>query len=403
MEIEFVFDVVCPFAYLASTRVGALGVQVRWSPVLLGGLFRAHGAPSDPNAVMPAAKQRWTRTDLARQAAVLGVPVRFPDAHPRRTVDAMRLLVGAPEGLLPALAARLYRAYWVDGDDVADRAVLRAIGLEFGLDADVIVDDPAVKAALRARTDAAAARGVFGVPSTIVGDEVFWGADRLRFVRRALGLPDAPAPGVPAAPSRPPATIEWFHDVASPFSYLASTRVAKLAADTGATLIRRPILLGALFRDVGTPEVPLFTFSTAKQAYVHADLRRWAAWWDVPIRWPSTFPIRSLIAQRVAVAEPAATDALYRAAWVDDRDVSTADGVRAVLDGAGFDGAALVARTSDPAIKDRLRADTERGRDLGVVGVPTFVVDGALFWGQDRLDHVDLAARGYGFDPVSVR
>jgi 2-hydroxychromene-2-carboxylate isomerase len=417
MALELYFDVVCPFAYLASQRVPALaraaGVPLRWRPILLGGVLRALGGDVDPNASMPAPKRRLTRLDMLRQADLLGVPLAVPADHPRRTLLAMRWLTAVPDEQVPALAERLFRAYWVDGVDLSDRAALRTIGRELGADVDALIDDPAIKAALRARTDEAVARGVFGVPTVFVRERsplrsggperLVWGADRLWQVEEALGLPTSAAPALPAPGSlgptpraaRPGAPIELFHDFASPFSYLASTQIHRVAAEVGAAVTLTPILVGALFDAIGTPMVPVDTFAPAKQAYVRQDLSRWAARWGVPFRFASRFPIRSLHAGRVALAEPAATDALYRAAWAEDRDISTADGLQRVLDDAGFDGVALLEQAQQPAVKEALRANTERAVAQGVCGVPTAAVGDQLFWGQDRLDHVALASTGW--------
>ena len=94
--------------------------------------------------------------------------------------------------------------------------------------------------------------------------------------------------------------------------------------------------------------------------------------------------------------EPAAMSVLYRAAWAEDRNIGDPEVLVQVLDAHGFDGQALLAGTADPAVKARLRANTERAVAAGICGVPTFVIDGeVLFWGQDRLDQVELALRGW--------
>jgi 2-hydroxychromene-2-carboxylate isomerase len=381
VEIDFWFDVVCPFAYLASAKIEALaaeaGATVRWRPVLLGGLLRDLGSPTDPNVAMIAAKKRAVHRDIVRQAAWLGVPLTLPDAHPRRTLDAMRLLCAVPEAEIPALAHRLFRAYWVDGLDVADRDVLRALCP----DVDRLVAD---KQPLRARTAEAAAQGVFGVPTFGIGETRIWGVDRLLFVRRALGLPEDRTTPPPTGP--PAETVEWFHDFASPFSYLSSVAVAEAAGP--ARLVARPILVGALFRELRTPLVPLQGYPSAKQAWVGADLAAWAELRQVPFRFPSRFPIRSVLALRSAIVEPRATPALYRAAWADDLDVADPAVVHRVLDAAGFDAARILAATDTPEVKETLRANNARAVHLGVFGVPTFRVDDALFFGQDRLHHV---------------
>lgn len=392
--MRFFYDVVCPFAYLASTRIAALadeaGVDVEWRPVLLGGLLRAHGAPTVPMDAMPAAKARLTVLDARRQADLWGVPLRFPDAHPRRTVDAMRLLVAVDDARRPALSSALYRAYWVEGLDVADRAVLRAIAAPFGLDPDRVCADPAVREALFANTAEAVERGVFGVPTVEIDGELHWGADRLSFVRERLGLP------LPAPPSGGSGgQVTFFHDFSSPFSYLAAARVEEVAARVGATVEWVPFLLGALFREIGTPMVPLASFSEARRRWQVADLRRHAQRHGIPFRFATTFPLRTVTALRAALVEPAITPVVYRAAWAEDRDIGDDDVLRGVLDDAGFDGASLLDRAGSPEVKLALRAHTERALRAGACGAPTFVVGDQVFWGQDRLDMVAEALRGW--------
>ncbi|MCW5832148.1 MAG: DsbA family protein [Labilithrix sp.] len=100
-----------------------------------------------------------------------------------------------------------------------------------------------------------------------------------------------------------------------------------VAARTGAEVVWRPILLGGLFRALGGPEVPLATFSEAKQRYTLTDLQRWAAYWRLPFRFPSRFPTSSLKALRLYLALPEARraryrEAVFRACWADDRDIT---------------------------------------------------------------------------------
>jgi 2-hydroxychromene-2-carboxylate isomerase len=188
MRFTFYYDVVCPYAYLASTRVEAMaaeaGAAIDWQPILLGGVFRAIGQVDAPAAAMSSAKQRLNLLDLARYAAFYAVPLALHPRHPLRTVDAMRLLHTVDGAARVALTHRLYRAHFVDNRDLSERAVLA----EFG---DVAaIDAPAIKEALHAATDRAVADGVFGVPSFVVEQagrrHLFFGQDRLFFVGKAL-------------------------------------------------------------------------------------------------------------------------------------------------------------------------------------------------------------------------
>jgi 2-hydroxychromene-2-carboxylate isomerase len=402
MHIDFYYDIVCPYAYLASTQVEALaaraGVELRWQPVLLGGLFRAVGTAQNMSASMHPSKARLNLLDMHRQAHRLGVPLAMHPKHPVRTVEAMRLLTGAPEAVRPALSHALYRAYWVEHRAVDDPAVLQAIAAEHGLDAAQIVADPEVKAGLFACTAEAAAQGAFGVPAVVVDGRLYWGADRLHLVERQL-TGDAPEPDLPEGPTG--AQLTFFHDFSSPYSYLAAGAIAQLASDHGATVQWRPILLGGLFRALGTADVPLLAMNAARQAYMGRDLQDWASFRQVPFRFPTVFPLRTVLPLRVALQAPEATMAIYKAAWADDRNIGDATELAAVLNEAGFDGAALVAGAADPAVKAQLRANTEAALEVGACGVPTMQVqsdDGGapqLFWGQDRLEMVAAALRGW--------
>jgi 2-hydroxychromene-2-carboxylate isomerase len=193
VEVEFWYDIVCPYAYLGSTQVERVareaGATVRWEPFLLGGLFRALDVPTNLAASISEAKRRYNARDLERWADWLGVPLRVPPEHPRRTVLALRALLAAGEAGRVAATHALYRAYWVQGRDVADPSVVRAVFDEAGLDGEACVaraSRPEIKDELHRRTRRAVERGVFGAPTFFVGDAMFWGQDRLNFVARAL-------------------------------------------------------------------------------------------------------------------------------------------------------------------------------------------------------------------------
>lgn len=409
--LRFYFDVVCPYAYLASLQIDAFaaarGLVVERKPVLLGGLLRSFGAADDPNREMSRARARLTHADIRRQGALHGRALVVPPEHPRRTVDAMRLVIATPEARRIAVARALFEAYWEQSRDITDRSVLAEIAAAHAVDI-AAIDTPEIKAELRARTDEAVAAGVFGVPTFGYGDVRVWGQDRLAVLARAVGGPQIDPgldPALPIARAWPrpsaPLRVQFFHDFASPFSYLASVAIAEVCARAGATLELVPMLLGALFRDIGTADVPLFTMHPAKQAWVRRDLDDWAALWGVPVRFPTEFPIRTVLPLRVCVVEPAATAPLYRAAWVDDRPIARPEVLTEVLDAAGLPGRALVERAAADDVKATLRRNTDLARELGVCGAPSFVVhrpgrSPAVLWGQDRIGM--LAATLAGFD-----
>ena len=194
-RFTFYYDVVCPYAYLASTQIEATaaraGAEIEWVPVLLGGIFRAIGQQDVPARAMPPAKQHLNLLDMKRYADYYGVPLQLHPRHPLRSVEAMRLLHTVAGEARVALTKALYRAHFVENRDISDRAVLREYG-------DISrLDSPDIKEALRAATARAVDEGAFGVPAFVVEQEgrrfLFWGQDRLFFVEKALGGWQVPA------------------------------------------------------------------------------------------------------------------------------------------------------------------------------------------------------------------
>ncbi|PCC72585.1 2-hydroxychromene-2-carboxylate isomerase [Nannocystis exedens] len=396
-RLEFWFDFSCPFAYVASTQVEQLaqrtGAELDLRPMLLGGVFKARGTPQNLAATLSPAKARHNLDDMRRQAQRAGVPLRMPPNHPMRTVAALRCVLAA--GLHLPLVHRIYRAYWDENADIGDREVLARALAEVGLDAAAILaraESPAIKDELRRRTDEAIARGVFGVPTYFVGDQLFWGQDRADMVEEALG--GAPV-GLVASPTAP---VEFFFDYSSPFAYLAIMRAAEL----GPQVRWRPILLGGLFRNLGTPDVPLFVQSPEKRRHTMQDLDRQAARAGLPFKFPARFPVRTVLPLRVTLAAgspPPLVRALATALWAEDRDISDPATVAAIADSLALDGAALVAAAETPEIKQALATSTAEAEAAGVFGVPTFVVHTRergpqLYWGADRLTLAAAAAGG---------
>lgn len=195
-------------------------------------------------------------------------------------------------------------------------------------------------------------------------------------------------------------TLELYFDFSSPFAYLGSTQAEALAARTGATLVLRPMLLGAVFKAIGTPDVPLMTWSEQKRAYYLKDLMRWAEHWGVPFQFSTRFPTNSVKALRALLALPEARrapfmHAAFRAMWAEDRDLADDGTLRGLLGDVGANADEILPRLGTQEIKDALFASTKRAIDAGVFGAPTWIVDEKeLFWGQDRIPLVERALRG---------
>ena len=190
--------------------------------------------------------------------------------------------------------------------------------------------------------------------------------------------------------------VEFFFDVGSPAAYLAWTQLPKIVQATGNEIEYRPILLGGVFQATGNRspmEVP------AKGQYMQDDLQRYARRYGVPFKHNPYFPLNTLALMRMVLGlqlrQPDRmvpfVDAVFRALWVESRNMNDPATVGAVLREAGFDPEQMLALAGDPAIKDDLKVATQEAVQRGVFGAPTFFVGGEMFWGQDRLDFVKEA------------
>ena len=192
-SVEFFFDVGSPASYLAWTQLPALcraaGATLIFRPMLLGAVFQATGNASP---VSVPAKGKHMLFDLARCARRFGVPLRHNPHFPINTLTLMRAITGVQLRMTERfddLLRTVFNAIWVDERNLNDPAVAAQALAVAGFDPAHIVTlaaDADVKAALRITTEAAIARGVFGAPTMFVGDEMFFGQDRLDFVREAL-------------------------------------------------------------------------------------------------------------------------------------------------------------------------------------------------------------------------
>ena len=194
-------------------------------------------------------------------------------------------------------------------------------------------------------------------------------------------------------------SVDFFYDLWSPHSYLASTQLAGLAQRTGATVVYRPYEHSVISKATGNPG----PFPVEKKLnYVLGDIGRWVGHLGLKLTMPAFFPFDSNGLQRMLIATEAnagqaglvkATDAGFAAVWGRGEDIRGADAQIALLNGLGLDGKAIVAEAGSDATAAKLSANSQAAIDAGAFGSPSFVVGKDLYWGNDRLDFVERAVR----------
>ena len=191
-------------------------------------------------------------------------------------------------------------------------------------------------------------------------------------------------------------TLEFYFDYGSPYSYLADTQVEAIAQRAGATLVRKPMLLGGVFKATGNhspAELP------QKSAWSAFDMPMWARHYGVPFQRNPFFPVNTLALMRGAAAAQIDGSferyhpAVFKAMWVEGRNLNDIKEVASVLASAGLDAARFGTRIQDQDVKDRLKTTTEEAVARGVFGAPTCFVDKMMFFGNDRLPFVELALK----------
>lgn len=192
-------------------------------------------------------------------------------------------------------------------------------------------------------------------------------------------------------------TVECFYVLSSPWAYFGGPRLQEIVRRHGARLVLRPYEWQVVTAQTGG--ISLRTRPQPRQAYHAVELDRWRRHLSMPLNLaPRFYPTDNRAAARMVIAAQQRgldamrlSHAVLRALWAEDRDIRDAAVRRAVADENGLDGAALVAAEDDAAVVAEFNANSAAAIAAGVFGSPTYVLDGELFWGQDRLDFLDRA------------
>lgn len=364
-----------------------------------------------------------------------------PPEHPRKTVNALRLLYTADGADRARLTKKLFKAYWVDGRDVSNNDELLKLAQECGISTNQSAfSDTKARKQLETATQEAIDRGAFGVPGFWIPEakwtdasgekrtgRFFWGQDRMHFVEATLlalsqggnwhRVPDLKSlmpRCIPRNKVLGKVKLEFWYDFSSPWAFLGWTQLDRLKRIFGPELeiVMKPFLLGILFREIGAPNLPTSAVSPTKAAWSRQDHADWTHYWNavnkqednpdknIDFYWADQFPIRTPTVLRVALADPSTVALLYRACWEDNKNVSEEAVLQQVLNEAGLDGAKLIEQANSADIKAKLRAATAEAKSLGICGVPTYRVlrqnqqgkfehVGGIVWGQDETNVVE--------------
>ncbi len=196
-----------------------------------------------------------------------------------------------------------------------------------------------------------------------------------------------------------PQTIDYYVFLGSPWAYLGSARFAELARAHDLAVNVRPMDAGTVFPASGG--LPLAKRAPQRQAYRMTELKRWRSFLGLPLNLqPKFFPAQEAQAARMVVAaQRAGQDALalahgfMRAVWAEDADIADPQTQARVAAGCGLDAAALQTAAETDAVKAAYAGNAEAALAAGVFGAPSYVLEGEVFWGQDRLDFLARALK----------
>ncbi len=187
-------------------------------------------------------------------------------------------------------------------------------------------------------------------------------------------------------------TVEFFYDFSSPYTYLASKRIEGVCERNGAALEWRPFLLGGVFNEVGfVPAIEIHN----KFEYIKTDTANCAKIYGIDFNFPELFPLHSVKGMRGAFAAAELnkiaeySHRLFDLYWQEGKDINQDEVFIPALKELGIDTEWFLGRIAEQEIKDKLRQSTSEAVSRGVFGAPTFFVDDKMYWGNDRIDHLE--------------
>ena len=192
-------------------------------------------------------------------------------------------------------------------------------------------------------------------------------------------------------------TVDYFHFLVSPWSYLAIGRFNELVKRHGVTVNYKPIDVMSTFQNMGGQPLP--KRHPSRQKLRMSELKRWSAYLDIPMNFePAFFPADVTLASKMVLAAGnlglpagALSDAILTAVWAEEKNIADPDTLVALSDACGIDGDALRSVAEQDTLQAQFERVTAEAHEADVFGSPTWVVDGENFWGQDRLDFLDRA------------
>jgi len=372
---NFYYDIICPYAYLAFTRLNRQNLfdKIKLKPILLGGLFKLMNQDTNPNKNLSKIKSEYMREDIKRQASLWDINLNFHELHPVSSLKAMRLIHACDESLRVKLSEKLYNYYWQDNININEDNFINNLAQEYSCK-----NLEESKKLLLHATEEAFSKHIFGVPTFEINNRTYFGSDRLDLISRDIGLKLEDI----SWDSCVNKTIDFYFDFTSPYSYLAYIELLE-AQKAGVKINFKPILLGALLKERGIEGVPMFGAHAYKAAYYLQDMFDWAQARKANFIFNTSFPLRTVMALRIALIESQAIKAFFEAAWVNNLDIGQEEIILSVLEKAGLE-PNLLKRANENNIKEQLKALTQEALSKNIFGVPSFMVNNKLVFGQDR-------------------